>query len=395
MKKREFKALKLGLELDIEGADMEVLRKYGKVKNGITREVLVPGDITLHALHYVIQRAFGWQNAHLHNFKLPDEVFDRLTQNSFIRWADYCGIYFRFPTDDMEDLYWDDDCDESVTFRTWLRRKYTGPYKYHGFSEHFMAARAEVRDFLSANEFIRVAPSFSEWMNMSEAERKRSRTRPGVKRVADLTLEDAWGLFACEGGLDELLERLRITEVLGRKATDKQLKALVSEADKRFEDNVFLNKLTELDGTALPLSKELFYEYDYGDGWEVKIRLLDEYTVGDPRDIPDINRCAVPPEDVERVFDDNTPVYRNGEIIEGKLRDQIAAVIKNRRPLCVALDGLPVLDDVGGVFGYCDMLSRIHRRGSQDACGEEAENTREWADMQGWTGRQVKPEKLL
>lgn len=72
MKKREFKVIRLKLELNIDGADMDILKKYGKVKDGITREVLAPADINLHALHYVIQKAFGWQNSHLHHFLLPD-----------------------------------------------------------------------------------------------------------------------------------------------------------------------------------------------------------------------------------------------------------------------------------------------------------------------------------
>ena len=76
MKKREFKAIKLKLELNINCADMEVLRKYGKVKEGITREILVPADINLHSLHYVIQRAFGWQNCHLHHLINPNLFID-------------------------------------------------------------------------------------------------------------------------------------------------------------------------------------------------------------------------------------------------------------------------------------------------------------------------------
>ena len=60
--------------------DVEVLRRLGKVeKDRITRDILVPADITLHALSYAIQRSFGWQNSHLHCFKYPAAVFQEMT----------------------------------------------------------------------------------------------------------------------------------------------------------------------------------------------------------------------------------------------------------------------------------------------------------------------------
>jgi hypothetical protein len=35
----------------------------------IWRRLLVPGDLTLHGLHRVIQIAFGWEDYHLHAFR--------------------------------------------------------------------------------------------------------------------------------------------------------------------------------------------------------------------------------------------------------------------------------------------------------------------------------------
>ena len=88
-------------------------------------------------------------------------------------------------------------------------------------------------------------------------------------------------------------------------------------------------------------------------------------------------------------------MYKNGEIIEGELRDQIATVISKRRPLCIMADGLPVLDDVGGIGGYCEMLTGIHGEGSEHFDYDDPEGTKEWARMQGWTGRMSKPENVL
>lgn len=62
---------------------MQSIKKYGKVHFGdsISRDILVPGDIPLYALHFVIQRAFGWQNSHLHDFILSDEAFRSVTDD--------------------------------------------------------------------------------------------------------------------------------------------------------------------------------------------------------------------------------------------------------------------------------------------------------------------------
>ena len=48
------------------------------------------------------------------------------------------------------------------------------------------------------------------------------------------------------------------------------------------------------------------------------------------------------------------------------------------------------MDDVGGVGGYVNFLETIHGDNP-----EEAREMREWARMQGWTGRKSKPENML
>ncbi|MFA6784832.1 MAG: hypothetical protein WCR13_08040, partial [Sphaerochaeta sp.] len=39
---------------------------------------------------------------------------------------------------------------------------------------------------------------------------------------------------------------------------------------------------------------------------------------------------------------------------------EAAKVIADRRPICIAKEGLNVLDDCGNVSGYIDMLRTIH-----------------------------------
>lgn len=75
--------LHLRLELDTDDLDYtrrKNLVRHGKVTEGLIRDVIVPNTMTLHALHYLIQKCFGWQNSHLHHFTLPQELFDRITE---------------------------------------------------------------------------------------------------------------------------------------------------------------------------------------------------------------------------------------------------------------------------------------------------------------------------
>ena len=86
-------------------------------------------------------------------------------------------------------------------------------------------------------------------------------------------------------------------------------------------------------------------------------------------------------------------------------------------PVCLAADGLPVLDDVGGIDGYIRFLRGINKeketlfwneKGIAEGWSQEEyldaipdnwdydqEGTREWARSLGWTGRMSRPEKLL
>ena len=239
---RDGKVLKLHLELmyELVEAQREVLRKYGKVRERISRDILVPAEMPLHNLHYAIQKAFGWQNSHLHHFTYEDELLGNLFGGKFISWVPFCGLYFRFPSEDFDDLYWDDDYEEGYSVKSWLRSKYTGPYYYGGNSEHYLAAQLAARFFLQENR-------------------------------------------------------------------------------------------------------------------TVKITVVEE--------------------------------------VEGELKDQ---VLETERPICVAADGLPVMDDVGGIRGYCELLKVVKgKEESEVSAFESKEDAKDWARMMGWTGRMSKAENIL
>lgn len=81
------------------------------------------------------------------------------------------------------------------------------------------------------------------------------------------------------------------------------------------------------------------------------------------------------------------------EEVEGELKDQ---VLEMERPICVAADGLPVMDDVGGIRGYCELLKAVKgKEESEVSAFESKEDAKDWARMMGWTGRMSKAENVL
>ena len=327
--------LKLHLELDMEYVgeeEKELLKKHGHMKNSISRDILVPSDITLYALHYVIQRAFGWQNGHLHNFSLPDHVFEELTDNRFSAWAELAGVYFRFPTENFEDIYWDDDYEENQSFKSWLKKKYTGPYQYRGFSEHYLYNQEEVQEI------------FSRW-----------------EEIID----------------HELLERLPLTSLLytgqensiseAKEHAKNQLNEICFEdIYEQYESTNFKSRkqrrefLEKYNIDVLPVTYHLNYSYDYGDGWEVKIT------------------C-------------------DGMLSKDEIEQSIfEEVIEKHRPVCIAKDGIELVDDVGGIHGFCEMLETIYECDFYDEeAVEERESMLAWAQMMGWTGRRIGVKQTL
>ena len=385
--------LKLELSLDLSGLtqeDMEVLGKYGKVKSGITREILVPADITLHALHYVIMRAFGWQNSHLHNFQLPADVFQKITggknkpdRNGYVQhdglytdWAKLCGLYFRFPVEDFDDIYWDDDYQEGQSFKTWLGKKYTGPYRYNGKWEYYHNANSAAKSIIKENPTIRAHIPFSEWMELKDSgnEKELERTKNKAIPITEASIEDIQAGF--ESRMEELIERLPLIEVLfpSTVSVDIDLSKQVFElADKR--------EASRTDIPVIPVTNELIHNYDYGDDWCVKIRMTDCYFISDSTGITYTDRKAL---------SDYSACDMNNKEVDKALALKIATVCKKWRPMCLSLDGMSIRDDVGGVYGYVDFLKTIH-----DDEDEEKDSMKGWARMMGWTGRMNKPETLL
>ena len=82
--------------------------------------------------------------------------------------------------------------------------------------------------------------------------------------------------------------------------------------------------------------------------------------------------------------------FQNGREVDEGLREMLAYIDARERPKCTLVDGLNVVDDVGGLGGFHDMLSTLT---GDDP--EEKQSMKEWARGMGWTGKMTKPENVL
>lgn len=142
---REMIRLHLELDADFTDYEKEVMHKYGLMEGEtISRDILVSDDLPLYALHYVIQRAFGWQNSHLHRFYLDNEKVESLTE-SVEQWKHQVGVIYRFPLMDESAEFWCDDY-ERGSFKNWLRKKYTEPCVSQCWDEGLIACRGDMKE---------------------------------------------------------------------------------------------------------------------------------------------------------------------------------------------------------------------------------------------------------
>lgn len=341
--KNEITPVHLHLELQddyLTDYQKRMLRRYGESISGesITRDILIPSDMPLHNLHYTIQKIFGWQNSHLRSFYLPEQIYNKITGSTVKGWTDLVGILFQSPSEAEHDVFWDDDY-ELGSFKVWLKKKYIGPYIYGGTMEHPEIARQDIQKFLEHFKILEVRESFSEYMKRKE--RDQNAEIRIIKRTSliDLTLEEMNASIIIDGGTEGLLERLEVNKVIA--AQDEDI-----SSEKLF-----------------PVTKELIYNYDFGDNWIVKITK----------------------------YKDCEDLIKQNIIDEDELKEAEEIVVDKHKPVCINKVGISVLDDVGGLSGFADFLGIIYE--GEDK--EEASSARAWAKSLGWSASKVSNKMMI
>ncbi len=407
-------AMQLHLELDLgyfAEEHKKVLRRYGRMKDGITRDFIVPGNMTLHGLHYAIMKAFGWQNSHLHSYVPYEDEFKKMTDGGLVKeWTRQVGMYFRFPSENYEDIYWDDDYEEGESFKTWLKSKYCGPYSYEGVGEHYIPAQIEVDRFRKAWPAIQKKTTDQRtWNVYMEGQCEEMLERPMLWTVLKTPAEqgdwDSWKQEK-EAALEQV-EKKRKDIIKKYRQLTARMDQIVEEAGTHFDkegnptiDMVpYFREMEELDRELemlcieynpepIPALSALCYRYDYGDRWEIKITCTNAwydktvYARDEESDMLHDKNGFVP----EKVLF----VDAFGQQIDGEFLDKLREIQRKEKPICIAWDGMSLVDDVGGVGGFCEFLETIN---GDDP--EEKKSYKIWARSLGWTGRMPKPENML
>jgi len=428
--------------LDMKPDEKKKFLRQAKAKEGIIREVLVHGETNLHALHYMIQKLFGWQNSHLHHYSLSDSDFDMVTDKQKMdRYFSLCGSLFRFPGAELDDQFWDDDYEEGVSFKTWLRSKYVNGFRDLAVENSFWRTQEQIRDFnkqfgkklkskATTLDKLREVVTFEDGFNtLNEGLGVRNvfktclphRSRPPIdiwKKVQDLLIKtvkkdhDEFKKIApddYQAILDDMQDLIDLRKNVltidqairyGRSQEVKDFYKMEPEKVIRDQEQMIkeLEKMLEPffsseNPLVVPFAEELFYIYDYGDDWCVRITCEDAYTASEnyDHDYLKVHKEKRP----GKKDADNELQYtcRDGSKADPELREKLQTVYLKGQPICVQADGLNVMDDVGGLYGYQRFLEEINSNDPEDE--EERENTKIWARGMGWTGRKKKPESIL
>ena len=331
--------MKLHLELEIRDQYLPTIRKYGKAKYGISRDILVPSDMTLLALHYLIYRAFGWEEGHLYTFEINIDEFFELIHHSMDRWRSFCGRYFRYPIG-CDCYFWDDDYIGDISYRNWLKKQYTGPYKYLGDLEHYVECQQMLDRCIDDNPFFKDLVVDESTLNLYNKE--TGEVWPEIKEPKS---NPGCGFSWRE--VNELLERLSVGEVLFPRGNSIDEEALDKLLNTEWD-------ASDRDPEVIPITDSIIHDL-WGTNWIVQITCVGQY-----------DYCS------------GVPGY---EEITEKLRTS---------PVCINYDGLPVLDYATSDEGYCEFLEDLH-----SGKPSKRDWARTMAKESGWTGYMVKPENLI
>lgn len=447
-------------ELFRDVQDVVSLRKLLKTRSGISREVIVPGGMSLHQLSYVIQELFGFMNSHLHHFSLPKALFARLTNGEVAKWAEMCGSCLRVPvTEDFSDLYWDDDYHQGKSVRNWKRSKYVGEQMNYAVGETYidslrllkeeadlteqaMREKGNSRSFqdLSMEEYIReyavegetnavlerlkVEDLFlKKGVPLSELDTWREEMRREMdislsylkafrKTESFRSLEDAMGVLRLmredRSALDQAiwLHRDEVRESMGRNP-DEVLEE--TEAEIHRLERQIGKAMHAFDPAVWPMTDTLYYHYDYGDDWLFRITCTEIYFRAEEEPDEQETEAAFrkageilgsqDPEMDERLkacrwgknyMEEYTFLDFRGNEVHDMLYVPLCDCLLEEKPVCVHAEGVPLVEDVGGIDGFLDFIRTIH---GEDA--EKAASLRTWARGLGWKEIVPKPGRLL
>ena len=370
--------------------EAQILRDYGGVKRGstITRDIIVPKNMPLRALHFTLQRAFGFQESHLHRFEIYDDDLVGITADKMENLFNLRGVAFtqERSNDPYEPIY------RGGSFKRWLKEQYTAPYGYKGDRlEEFHKLEEEeddlpphaspddlfylLTDLHVDDEDYETEEEKAYWFRrnhtqavpcsmidelegsgscvkmITDPERRWSKTPARCDsddphamslqkiRLGDLCLEN--GFRTIYDHPTNVIERLKIGDVLAMAADylpyDDKGKKIHSVTGLKHPQVVTREQIQEAlrKGKEIgvkPFTDTLVYIYDYGDNWHFKIT--------------GSRGCS--------------DLVEEGVITKAELDKSIEKALKEKHPVLVARDGDMLIEDCGNVRGFVDFLKRVN-----------------------------------
>lgn len=372
--------------------DEEGLKLAG-ARHAISRELLIAEDTSLYELHRIIQQLFGWKNIHLHRFSLPKEDFSRATcgRRKDV-YEKLCGIIFRGEDHLGFEWHWH-ELFKNMILKSMKNLGYGIPAaEAYCINQHFIKERCrlltegtelwtaankdgDLEDSehvpeASANvllERLKLHELFSlPGKNETETEANRKPDFEEWRKklseraaLADGKINRLYKVKACAGaGIDRIFKEYRTTE--------KDFKKLMSirfyeekvrqsfGVDYETARNGFRDRFLMLNRAAAPVLNDnnpkpepmfssLFYSYDRGDEWCIRIDCMNAYTRRQEKRRGTSWRDAL------------------GLIPPVLLHLKLEKAAKLQEPLCIYSDGDNLIEEIGGTEGYFDFLkSRTH-----------------------------------
>jgi hypothetical protein len=366
----------LHLEVDTDGisdCERKILMELGKSKDGtISRDITIPSHFTLHQLNYAIQAAFGWKNTHMHNFTMDEGAFERITQSKFKQWRELCGVYFRFPDEDDEDLYWDDDYGEDEDLNKVFATRYIGPYVYGAMGDYYLENQQKLVNFIKERE-VEIGEEVNDLKDLESFEERHKNLIESLK-VSDVlipkgrvkpTFEDLESnliepiLHGQKNNLDDDLKKYGAVkkDLFDVLKSREKIDELISQGifdvvttwnqDMDEASHAYQEFVNNSEPPRMPVADCLRYDYDFGDGWNVKVTFADCYYDDSKYEINDKGI-----RETKKLVIHNS----NNEVVDEKLTAVIKNTINNLKPYCIEVNGLNLIDDIGGIDGFINML---------------------------------------
>ncbi len=246
--------------------------------------------------------------------------FDKLTNGYFESYVRLCGLVFRSPDDDLSDAYWDDDYTENISVKNWLKKKYQAPFKNESIGDTWLGNQWRIRNFkkdypeIKDTDLLRrisreytIEEDFnylSERLTLGELLLPAEAPRDAVDYwISDIFLkeENLKKNYSAFGTNEEKLRDAAKELRDWRKSRDQldRMKWLYPDTyrkDVRKQTGLSYKELMEQHEEAIsyetmrcedlfhrwnitldPYFSELYYSYDYGDDWAIKITVENVY----------------------------------------------------------------------------------------------------------------------